>query len=283
MLKRRGRVRNQPRALHTEPVPPTADQLADLSTKRQKLQPILLAALTLVVLGSVVFIFARNRAPTPIAAASPPASGTRVIPEKSIAVLPFANLSADQENAFFAEGVQDDILTALAKVAELKVISRTSVKSYAAGSQRNLREIAEALGVATVLEGSVRRAGERVRVTAQLIDTRKDTHLWAETYDRDLRDVFAIQSEIAQAIASRSRRKLSPREKTALAQAPAHDPVANSLYRQAIGLELHPPEHPNLLEAVRLLEEAVARDPQFLIAYCALSRMHLLLYFGGRS
>ena len=264
-----------------ELAPPAADRLADLSTKKQKLQPIFLVALTLIVLGVVVFLFARSRTPTPLAAPARPASGTLAIPAKSIAVLPFANLSADQENAFFAEGVQDDILTALAKVADLKVISRTSVKSYTAGSERNLREIAEALGVATLLEGSVRRAGDRVRVTAQLIDTRKDTHLWAETYDRDLRDVFAIQSEIAQAIASQLQAKLSPREKTALAQAPTHDPVANSLYRQAIGLELHPPEHPNLLEAVRLLEEAVARDPQFLIAYCALSRMHLLLYFGG--
>ena len=121
-----------------------------------------------------------------------------MIPDKSIAVLPFENLSADPENAFFADGVQDEILNDLAKIADLKVISRTSVMQYKSGAKRNLRQIANELGVAHVVEGSVQRAANRVRVTAQLIDVKTDTHLWVERYDRPLDNVFALQSEIAQ-------------------------------------------------------------------------------------
>jgi TolB-like protein len=120
------------------------------------------------------------------------------ISNKSIAVLPFENLSDEKQNAFFTDGVQDEILTHLAKIADLKVISRTSVMQYKTGAQRNLREIAQQLGVAHLVEGSVQRAGNKVRVNAQLIDARSDVHLWAQTYDRDLADVFAIQSEIGQ-------------------------------------------------------------------------------------
>jgi TolB-like protein len=134
---------------------------------------------------------------------NPSVAGTipAAIPEKSIAVLPFENLSDDKQNAFFTDGVQDEILTDLAKVADLKVISRTSVMQYKNATTRNLREIGQQLGVAHLLEGSVQRAANRVRVNAQLIDARTDAHLWAQTYDRDLADVFAIQSEIAQTIA----------------------------------------------------------------------------------
>src|SRR5439155_4915205 len=135
------------------------------------------------------------------------------IPEKSIAVLPFENRSDDKQNAYFADGVQNEILTDLAKIADLRVISRTSVMQYQSGAARNLREIGKQLGVAHVLEGSVQRSGNRVRVTAQLIDARTDTHQWAERYDRDLADVFAIQSEIAKTIADQLRAKLSPQEK----------------------------------------------------------------------
>ena len=142
------------------------------------------------------------------------------IPEKSIAVLPFQSLSKDEENAFFADGVQDEILTDLAKIADLKVISRTSVMQYKNASARNLREIAQQLGVAHVLEGSVQRAAQRVRINAQLIDARTDAHLWGNTYDRELADVFAIQSEIAQAIAQQLQARLSPIENAAIAKAP---------------------------------------------------------------
>ena len=132
--------------------------------------------------------------------------------EKSIAVLPFENLSSDKENAYFADGIQDDILTNLAKIRDLKVISRTSVMGYR-GNPPNAREIGKVLGVGAVLEGSVRREGNRVRLNVQLIDTETDQHLWAEDYDRDLTDVFAIQTDLAQKIAQELQAQLSPSEK----------------------------------------------------------------------
>ena len=137
-----------------------------------------------------------------------------------IAVLPFENLSTDPRNAFFADGVQDEILNGVAKIADLKVISRTSVMQYKSEAKRNLPQIANELGVAHVVEGNVQRAGNRVRVNAQLIDAKTDTHLWAEGYDRSLDDVFAIQSEIAKAIAGQLQAKLSPAEKSAVEQPP---------------------------------------------------------------
>src|SRR5205807_10290971 len=203
------------------------------------------------------------------------------IPQKSIAVLPFENRSSDPENGFFTDGVQDEILTDLSKVADLKVISRTSVMQYKTGTKRNLREIAEDLGVAHVLEGSVQRAGGRVRVSAQLIDARTDAHLWAEHYDRDLADVFAIQSQIAEAIADQLRAKISPVEKAAIARAPTTNLNANALYVQAKELEFKAPQQQSLLQAVHLLDAAVARDPNFMLAYCMLGRLHLTLFFGG--
>src|SRR5258707_14868821 len=137
-------------------------------------------------------------------------------PTTGIAVLPFENLSSDKENAYFTDGVQDEILTDLAKIADVKVISRASVMQYKTGVARNLRKIGEELGVAHVVEGNVQRAANKVRVNAQLIDARTDAHLWAQTYDRDLADVFAIQSEIAKAIADQLQAKLSPNEKKAI-------------------------------------------------------------------
>jgi TolB-like protein/class 3 adenylate cyclase len=206
------------------------------------------------------------------------------IPEKSIAVLPFENLSTNQETAFFTDGVQDEILSNLAKVADLKVISRTSVMQYKIVRARNLREIGRQLGVAHVLEGSVQRAGNRIRVNAQLIDARTDAHLWAQTYDRDLADVFAIQSEIAQTIADQLQARMSPSEKAAIAQPPTTDPVAQRLYAQALQLsELasNPDGKEALLHAITLLDEALARDPHFLSAYGLLSAAHIDLYWGG--
>src|SRR5436189_2430612 len=153
--------------------------------------------------------------------------------DKSIAVLPFDNRSEDKANAYFTDGVQDEILSDLAKIADLKVISRTSVLQYKSGVARNLREIARQLGVANVVEGSVQRSGNRVRVNAQLIDARNDAHLWAQTYDRDLADVFAIQSEIAKAIADQLQAKLSPAEKNAIEQRPTSDLTAFDQYSRA--------------------------------------------------
>jgi serine/threonine protein kinase/tetratricopeptide (TPR) repeat protein len=207
------------------------------------------------------------------------------IAEKSIAVLPFQNLSNEKQDAFFADGVQDEILNDLAKLADLKVISRTSVMQYRSGSSRNLREIAKALGVAHVVEGSVQRAGDRVRVSAQLIDAKTDTHIWAEQYDRQLADVFAIQSEIAQTIADRLKAQISPLEKAAMSQPPTTNLLANKSYLQAIDLEMSASPDATgkskLLEADTLLEEAVKQDPKFLLAYCLRSRVNLDLYFYG--
>src|SRR5213596_4413902 len=186
------------------------------------------AAIALLVLAAVIaaFVFLLRR----------PTRSALTIPEKSVAVLPFENLSADPENAFFTDGVQDQVLNNLAKIADLKVISRTSVMQYKSGTKRNLREIANELSVAHVLEGSVQRAANRVRVTAQLIDARTDTHLWAEHYDRDLADVFAIQSEIAKAIADHLQAKISPSEKAAIEKPPTADIAAFDLYERAKAL-----------------------------------------------
>jgi TolB-like protein/class 3 adenylate cyclase/Flp pilus assembly protein TadD len=205
------------------------------------------------------------------------------IPEKSIAVLPFENLSGEKENAYFTDGVQDEILTGLAKVADLKVISRTSVMQYKGSQKQNVREIAKALGVAHVLEGSVQRAGGRVRVNAQLIDARTDSQLWAERYDRDVADVFAIESEVAGKIVGQLQAKISPSEKAAMEQKPTGDLIAHDLYIRAKTLiattVFSTPEAERLIEAVRLLNEAIERDPAFALAYYQLAYVHDVLYF----
>jgi TolB-like protein len=204
--------------------------------------------------------------------------------EKSIAVLPFENLSNEKQNAYFADGVQDEILTNLARVADLKIISRVSVMQYKSGVARNLREIGQQLGVANVVEGSVQRSGNRVRVNANLVDVRTDRQLWAQTYDRDLADVFAIQSEIAKAIAEQLQAKLSPREKIAIERPPTSDIAAFDLYTRAKNLLLtrfSSAAKVKLLQAADLLTEAVAHDPSFFRAYCQLAYTHDLLYFLG--
>ncbi len=201
--------------------------------------------------------------------------------EKSIAVLPFENLSRDPENAYFAYGVQDEILTNLARIADLKVISRTSAMQYQSGVARNLHKIAQQLGVANVVEGSVQRAGNRVRVNAQLIDARTDRHLWAETYDRDLADVFAIQSNIAKAIADELQAKLSPNEVSAIERPPTSDIAAFNLYAHARNVLAIRNARKDLLEAADLLTQAVTQDPSFFQAYCQLAHTHDRIYFLG--
>ena len=213
------------------------------------------------------------------------AGALAAIPEKSIAVLPFENLSNEKENAYFADGVQDEILTGLSRVADLKVISRTSVTQYKAGPRPNLREVATSLGVAHVLEGTVQRAGGRVRVNAQLIDARTDSQLWAERYDRDVADVFAIESELAAKIVAQLQAKISPSEKAAIEQTPTADLTAHDLYIRAKTLittaVFSTPQAESLSEAVRLLNEAIERDPAFALAYYQLAHTHDLLYFTG--
>jgi TolB-like protein/class 3 adenylate cyclase/Tfp pilus assembly protein PilF len=208
-----------------------------------------------------------------------------VAAEKSIAVLPFENLSDNQENAYFADGVQDEILTDLARIADLKVISRTSVIGYRDTAGRNVRKIGQELGVSHLLEGSVQRVGNRVRVNAQLVDARNDGHLWAQTYDRDLADVFAIQSEVAKAIADQLRAKLSPEEKIAIERPPTADVAAFDLYTRASQFFLTTPfsatRKEGYLQAIDRLNQAVVRDPSFFQAYCMLAHAHDDLYFFG--
>jgi TolB-like protein len=204
------------------------------------------------------------------------------VPEKSLAVLPFQNLNEDKANEFFTYGVQDEILSHLAKMADLKVISRTSVMQYKSGAPRNLREIGRQLGVAHVVEGSVQRAGNKVRVIAQLIDARNDAHQWAQTYDRNLPDVFAIQSEIAKAIADELQAKLTSAEKSTIEQRPTTDVDAFDLYSRAKTLILIPGGTGNvegeLRQGVQLLKSAIARDPRFHAAFCQLVLAHDTLY-----
>jgi len=186
-------------------------------------------------------------------------------PTKSIAVLPFENLG-DEENVYLTQGMQDEILNNLARIADLRVISRTSVMDYRPDQKRNLRQIAEELRVAYVLEGSVQRVSDRIRVHTQLIDARTDTQIWAERFERDRADAFTIQSEIAKAIAAQLQAKLSPSEKKAIGQAPAKDLTAFDLYAQAkdLTLTLLPGStRSNFLQAIHLLDEAVARDRHF--------------------
>jgi TolB-like protein/class 3 adenylate cyclase/Tfp pilus assembly protein PilF len=245
---------------------------------------LLIAAIILICLGVPALIFTPAILKSLRSSTRGDKAPASSITEKSIAVLPFENLSDDKQNAFFADGVQDEVLTNLAKVADLKVISRTSVAQYKDTASRNLRDIGQALGVAHVLEGSVQRIANKVRVNAQLIDARNDAHLWAQTYTRDLADVFGIQSEIAETIARQLQAHLSANEKARMEKPATTDPIAYDLYlraRQLDDLANDPDARGSLLQGISLLEEAVRRDPKFFRAYCLMCETHLDLYWGG--
>lgn len=258
------------------------DSHSEVKPVTQPRSPISLLVIVLLLtagtLAVTLSLFLRHNATSQ----APDSTTTVSIPEKSIAVLPFENLSTDPENAFFADGVQDEILTDLAKIADLKVISRTSVMQYKTNTKRNLREIANTLGVSNILEGSVQREANRVRVSAQLINARTDAHLWAEHYDRPLDHVFAIQSEIAKAIADQLQAKISPIEMEAIDKAPTADLTAFDLYERAKGLwgDVSDAIHAKakLPEAIGFLDQAVSRDPQFFVAWCLLARTHGAMY-----
>src|SRR5262249_9371728 len=243
------------------------------------------AAALICLIGLATWYFEKSKPRAKVATPAPSAlTQAAPIAEKSIAVLPFENLTEEKANAFFADGVQDEILTDLARIADLKVISRTSVMQYKRGVARNLREIGQQLGVAHVVEGTVQRSGNRVRVNAQLIDARTDKQLWGHVYDRDLADVFAIQSEIAKTIADQLQAKLSPNEKNAIERAPTSDISAFDLYAQANNLlVMIGRTKAELLEAVDLLNQAVAHDPSFFDAYCQLASAHDFIYFVGHD
>jgi TolB-like protein/Flp pilus assembly protein TadD len=204
----------------------------------------------------------------------PRASARKI--DKSIAVLPFENLSNDQENAFFADGIQDDILTNLSKIGDLKVISRTSVMQYR-GKGNNVREIGKALGVSAILEGSVRRSANRIRVNVQLIDATTDEHIWAQDYDRDLTDVFMIQSDLAQKIAGELQAKLSPIEKAQMTQKPTENGEAYLAYIQANNLFV-PEDNEKLKQAEQLLQHVLELDPNFALACARLSHLESWIF-----
>ena len=207
--------------------------------------------------------------------------------EKSIAVLPFENISANKDDAYFADGVQDEILNNLAKIAQLKVISRTSVMQYRADNKRDLRQIATALGVTNVLEGTVRRDGNHVRVSTELIDARNDRTIWADSYDRDLTNIFEIQSEVAQMIARKLTATLSPEEKKWIEAKPTDSLEAYDLYLRAkelmanasIVMTVEAPENQSR-EAINFLEQAIRFDPKFTLAYCSLAKAHDFVYLN---
>src|SRR5437764_2887232 len=198
-------------------------------------------------------------------------------PEKSIAVLPFENRSRDPDNAYFAEGIQDEILTKLSAVRDLKVISRTSTAKYQSKPD-NLKKVAQELGVSTILEGAVQTAGDKVRVNVQLIDARADTHMWAKSYDRDLNDVLAVESEVSQEIAGALQANLSPSESHVLVSAQTHDTEAYDLFLRAEN-ELHQAENSFAAEAYdradAFYRQALARDPNFAEATAELARSRL--------
>jgi TolB-like protein len=249
------------------------------------------AAVVLVAVGAGLVFLRQPAAPTATAEKSPPPpaaglppSAAPAVAAKSIAVLPFANMSADKDNDFLADGIHEDVLTSLAKIRDLKVISRTSVLAYRDTASRNLKKIAADLGVAVVLEGSVRRSGNKVRVTAQLIDARTDEHLWAENYDGDLTDVFALQAKLAQQIASALKATLTPGELSLIERRPTQDAQAYELYQRAKLMRQR--FSANTVRAdyeasVALYEQALARDPNLALAHGDLTFVHGVMYWFG--
>jgi adenylate cyclase len=238
-------------------------------------------ALAVVAAGLFVYQLVRSKSTSaPRQDASAARTEAAIVPNKSIAVLPFDNLSRDPDNAYFCEGVQDEILTRLAKVADLKVISRTSTQHFKS-TPDNLPQIAKQLGVAHILEGSVQKANDQVRLNVQLINALTDAHLWADTYDRKLTDIFAVESEIAKTIAETLQAKITGSEKTSIAKAPTANPEAYELYlkgrffwNKRTGVDLR--------KAIEFFNQAIAKDPNYALAYAGLADSYLLLpNYGG--
>jgi len=225
------------------------------------------ALLAAFALGGLLWFSSHRPKPEPVSAVA-----AVPISSKSIAVLPLENLSEEKENAFFADGIQDDVLTSLAKIKDLKVISRTSVMSYRDKAGRNLKQIGKELGVANVLEGSVRRVGNRVLVNVQLIDAATDEHIWAERYDRTLSDSISLQGELASEIAHALRSTLSPEEKARVEAKPTDNPDAYVAYLRGREVQLLPEvSRENYLTAESFYKQAIALDPKFVLARARLS------------
>src|SRR5437773_12490073 len=274
---------------------PTADRRRLRRKARRGTSPsnwrIFAAAIAaIIVVGLAALFFVRYRSlPASVRAPGSPAPADAVlsvparIAEKSIAVLPFENRSDEKENAYFADGIEDEILTRLSNIADLKVISRTSTRQYQS-KPANLREIAKQLGVANILEGSVQKVADQVRVNVQLINVQSDSHLWAETYDRKLTDIFGVESEIAKGIAESLKAKLTGHEEQALAVKPTNNPEAYDAYLRGLASEAR--SYSSSLpspssEAPGFYERAVQLDPNFALAWARLSRADANLYFGG--
>jgi TolB-like protein/Tfp pilus assembly protein PilF len=238
------------------------------------------AAVLLIVASAVAFVFGSKKSARLFqdgytAGSKTTASSPKEIPNQSIAVLPFDNLSRDPENAYFSEGIQDEILTRLAKIAELKVVSRTSTQKYKSAPD-NLRDIAQRLGVANILEGSVQKAGDQVRVTVQLINALSDTHLWADTYDRKLTDIFSVESEIARTVAETLQAKLTGSAKQALASRPTENPEAHELYLKGRYFWNRRTEE-NLKKALGYFQQAIEKDPSYALAYSGMADCYALM------
>jgi TolB-like protein/Tfp pilus assembly protein PilF len=270
-----------PARFQTGAIKTRAQRQSYLSSKRHRVAAGGLAFLLL----AVCVIFALLHAPRPPIAGPRSLIDANASSAKSIAVLPFESLGGDNSDLIFADGVQDEILTDLGKVAALKVISRTSTLPFRARAQRNLREIGEVLGAGHLVEGTVQRAGRRVRLNVQLIDARSDSYVWTESYDRAISDTFALESELAEKIVAQLKAKLTPEEKAAIKEQSTSDQLARDLYTEAKSLISAPLFNlqgtQDLFEAAELLEKAVARDPHYFLAYCRLVSVHDQIYLNG--
>jgi TolB-like protein len=257
-------------------------QIPNAAPRRKRWLPVIALIGAAVVAAGIWFFVANSHKMNE----SNPMAASDAIPAKSIAVLPFENISANKDDPYFADGVQDEILNNLAKISQLKVICRTSVMQYRADAKRDLHQIAEELGVANVLEGTVRRDGNRVRISTELVDARNYNTIWADSYDRDLTDIFAIQSEIAQKVVSRLSAQLSPEERKDVEEKLTNNLEAYDLYLQAKQLlgpnsavVLWTSEMATFSKAISLLEEATQKDRNFALAYCMIANAHDYLYF----
>jgi serine/threonine protein kinase/tetratricopeptide (TPR) repeat protein len=270
-------IANRPAGVSGKPIEVLTNVREAIAARRVQL--ILWLALMLVIGAGAILafnVFFGSKAPPPqVSRSSSPAA---TAPERSIAVLPFESLSENKSDSYFADGVQDEILSNVARISQLKVISRTSVMRYRADASRDLRQIANALGVAKILEGTVRRASNRVRITVELVDAGSDHAIWSETYDRDLTDIFAIQSEVAETIARKLTATLSPEEKKRIEAKPTENLEAYDLYLRAkeliAGYEISDiiPDLKALSDAINLLDQAIRLDPKFTLAYCESAR-----------
>ena len=258
-----------------------ASRQSYLGSKRQRVA----AGVLVLLLAAICVVYSVLRSPRLRNPGAPSLPSPEALPEKSIAVLPFESVATEKSDRTFADGVEDEIQTDLGKVAALKVIGRTSTRQYPSRADRNLREIGQVLGASHVVEGTVQRDGKRVRVTVQLTDTRSNTQVWGESYDRDIADAFALESQLAETIVDQLKAKLSPEEKAAIEELATSDQLARDFYTQANALISAPLFNvqgtQNLFEAAELLGKAVARDPNYFLAYCKLASAHDQIYLNG--